>query len=286
MEKKIATDTPLYRHDAAYAREHGELPLYRESYQANIACKEAIEEAISENYGNNRLNSQAVFDAVSAEFSMERIQYVLANTVQYKDWDGRISRANREWAQTVPVVPNPDSWGGDRNCYFVVDRPHTGLTDLFITHFRKELEKAPREKKPSVLEKLQKPLPDAAPKPRQRESAGALIMADTRDISMHFWATQEEYDLIQKNMALSGSTNLSAFLRKMAIDGMVIKLDMPEIQEMLHLLRRANANINQIARHLHDTGRIYDTDLEEILGFQKETAARLNDILTKLSALK
>lgn len=87
---------------------------------------------------------------------------------------------------------------------------------------------------------------------RQRESAGALIMADTRDISMHFWATQEEYDLIQKNMALSGSTNLSAFLRKMAIDGMVIKLDMPEIQEMLHLLRRANANINQIARYLHD----------------------------------
>ena len=47
MEKKIATDTPLYRHDAAYAREHGELSLYRESYQANIACKEAIEEAIS-----------------------------------------------------------------------------------------------------------------------------------------------------------------------------------------------------------------------------------------------
>ena len=58
------------------------------------------------------------------------------------------------------------------------------------------------------------------------------MMADTRDISMHFWATQEEYDLIQKNMALSGSTNLSAFLRKMAIDGMVIRLDMPEIQEM------------------------------------------------------
>ena len=166
-------ELPLYRHDAAYAREQGDLDLYRASRRANIACKEAIEEAISENYGNNRLNSQAVFDAVSAEFSMERIQYVLANTVQYKDWDGRISRANREWAQTVPVVPNPDSWGGDRNCYFVVDRPHTGLTDLFITHFRKELEKAPREKKPSVLEKLQKPLPDTAPKPG-REKAQEL----------------------------------------------------------------------------------------------------------------
>lgn len=110
-------------------------------------------------------------------------------------------------------------------------------------------------------------------------------MAQTRDISMHFWATQEEYDLILKNMALSGSTNLSAFLRKMAIDGMVIKLDMPQIQELTHLLRRANANINQIARHLHETGRVYDTDLEEILQYQKETNRALNEILTQLSKL-
>ena len=112
------------------------------------------------------------------------------------------------------------------------------------------------------------------------------MMADTRDISMHFWATQEEYDLIQKNMALSGSTNLSAFLRKMAIDGMVIKLDMPEIQEMLHLLRRANANINQIARHLHDTGRIYDTDLEQVVQNQEQLWDMANGILTRLAAIK
>lgn len=165
MEKNFAKDTPLYRHDVAYAREHDELPLYRDSYQANIACKEAIEKAIAANYDNNRLNAQAVLDAVSLEFSMERIQYMLANTVQYKGWDGRISRANREWAQTVPVVPNPDSWGGDRNCYFVVDQVYTGLVDLFVTHFRKELEKAPIEKMPSVLESFQKPLPDTATKP-------------------------------------------------------------------------------------------------------------------------
>ena len=93
------------------------------------------------------------------------------------------------------------------------------------------------------------------------------MMADTRDISMHFWATQEEYDLIQKNMALSGSTNLSAFLRKMAIDGMVIRLDMPEIQEMLHLLRRANANINQIARHCSGTGHQRNKGLHWQSGF-------------------
>ena len=58
------------------------------------------------------------------------------------------------WAKIIPVVPNADSWGDDRNCYFVVDRAHTGLMDLFVTHFRKELEKAPKKKKPPVLDKL------------------------------------------------------------------------------------------------------------------------------------
>ena len=111
-------------------------------------------------------------------------------------------------------------------------------------------------------------------------------MATTKDIDMHFWASQEEYDLILKNMALSGSTNLSAFLRKMAIDGMVIRLDMPEIREMLKLLRRANANINQIAKHLHETGRVYDTDLEEILGYQKEIYKGQNELLTRLAKLQ
>ncbi len=111
-------------------------------------------------------------------------------------------------------------------------------------------------------------------------------MSGNKDISMHFRASQEEYDLILKNMALSGSTNLSAFLRKMAIDGMVIKLDMPEIKELIKLLRRANANINQIAKHLHETGRIYDTDLEEILGYQKAIYKGQNELLTRLSKLQ
>ena len=109
-------------------------------------------------------------------------------------------------------------------------------------------------------------------------------MAATKDIDMHFWASQEEYDLILKNMALSGSTNLSAFLRKMAIDGMVIRLNMPEIREMLKLLRRANANINQIAKHLHETGRVYDTDLEEILDYQKAIYTGQNELLTRLAS--
>ena len=72
----------------------------------------------------------------------------------------------------------------------------------------------------------------------------------------------------------------------MAIDGMVIRLDMTEIREMLKLLRRANANINQIAKHLHETGRVYDTDLEEILGYQEEIYKGQNELLTRLARLQ
>ena len=129
--------TPVYKYPASYARENDELPLYRASNKANIACKEAIEQTIADHYRDNRLNPGAVKQVVE-QFGYERMFYVLANTVRQKDWDGRISRDNKEWARTIPVFENPDAWGQDRNCYFVVDRPHTGLTDLFIKQARHE----------------------------------------------------------------------------------------------------------------------------------------------------
>lgn len=129
--------TPVYKYPATYAREHDELPLYRASNKANIACKEAIEQAIVDHYHDNRLNPGAVKQVVE-QFDYDRVFYVLANTVRQKDWDGRISDDNKAWARTIPVFENPDAWGQDRNCYFVVDRPHTGLTDLFIKQARHE----------------------------------------------------------------------------------------------------------------------------------------------------
>lgn len=129
--------TPVYKYPAAYAREHDELPQYRASNKANIACKEAIEATISKHYHDNILHPGGVKEVVD-QFGFERTLYVLANTVRQKDWDGRISRDNKEWAHTIPVFENPDAWGEDRNCYFVVDKPHTGLTDLFINQARRE----------------------------------------------------------------------------------------------------------------------------------------------------
>lgn len=153
--------TPLYLQTAAYAREHDELPDFRASNKANIACKEAIEKVINSNYRDNCLDSKTAFAQVAELFGTERIKYVLAVTVRQKDWDGRISHDNKAWAKTVLVVDNKDAFSSDRNCYFVVDQAHTGLVDLFVAHARKQFaaEKNAPEKKPSVLGKLQQAQP-------------------------------------------------------------------------------------------------------------------------------
>ena len=93
---------PVYKHTAAYAREHNELAAYRGSNQANTACKEAIEAAIRTHFEGMYLNTDCVNETVAA-FGKERISYVLANTVQQKEWDGRFSRRNKEWAQQFEI---------------------------------------------------------------------------------------------------------------------------------------------------------------------------------------
>ena len=85
-----------------------------------------------------------------------------------------------------------------------------------------------------------------------------------RTEQIKFWATPEEKDLILKKMELYGTSNMGTYLRKMAIDGYVIKLELPELKEMIRLLGIANNNINQIARSLNSTGRIYEADIQEI----------------------
>ncbi len=129
-------DIPVYKYPGEYARENGELELYRASNRANIACKEAIEAAISEHYYDNRLHKEAVSQVVE-QFGFERTLYVMANTIRHKDWDMRFSADNKQWAQTIPVFENPDAWGSDRNIYFVVDK-HSGLADLFTQIARHE----------------------------------------------------------------------------------------------------------------------------------------------------
>ena len=146
--------TPIYPYSAAYAREHGELDAYRASRKANVACKQAIEAVIREHYHDNSLGKEGA-QQVIAQFGLERVQYVLANTVRQMDWDGRISPDNKAWARNIPVYEDKNHWGDDRNLDFVV-ASHPGLTDLFTTQVRREAKEreAQKVRKPSVLKKL------------------------------------------------------------------------------------------------------------------------------------
>ena len=152
---------PLYRETAAYAREHDELDAYRTSFQANVACKQAIEKAIRENYHDNRLDTSCV-QGIIDRFGQERVEHVLAATVTVKSWDQRFSDSNRVWAVTH-CIPEDNNGMGDRRWYLAIDQCHPGLTNLFITAFRKKVREAELTQEPpkreSVLAMLRQPVP-------------------------------------------------------------------------------------------------------------------------------
>lgn len=141
---------PVYRQTGMYAREHGELDQFRQSNVANIACRAAIEKAISENFDGMRLRADAVAQVLS-EFGADRVQFVLANTVQQKSWDGRFSRENKAWAAAFSIEPDV-VMGMDRRVQFIVNS-HPTVLEGFIGLVRKA---AIEQERSSVRSHLQK----------------------------------------------------------------------------------------------------------------------------------
>ena len=96
---------------------------------------------------------------------------------------------------------------------------------------------------------------------------------------------KDELDLIHAKMAQFGTTNFSAFVRKMAIDGYVVKLELPELKEMVSLLRYSSNNLNQLTKRVHETGRIYGADLEDLQQSHERLWDAAGDILAALAKL-
>lgn len=131
------SDVPVYYEPFSYAKENDEVDLYRTSYRLNSECKQAIHEAIADNYDGMYLGDDAV-DQVVRQYGMERVGYILANTLHHKSYDDRFSHSNKEWAEQVST-PEHDA---DRMTFridWVVDS-HPAILDGFVKMFRKELE--------------------------------------------------------------------------------------------------------------------------------------------------
>ena len=107
-----------------------------------------------------------------------------------------------------------------------------------------------------------------------------------RRVKLMTRVTEEEYAQIEARMALVGTGNLSAFLRKLALDGRIVLLDMDEINTLVSLLRRTSANVNQIAKRVNSTSRVYKNDLAEIQNRLGEVWLALDDVLRKLAIIE
>lgn len=145
----------VYKLSPAEARARGETDLFRESHKLNVACKKAIEAAIRENFDGMHLKKECI-RPVMEEYGPDRVEWVLANTVQYLNYDGRFSQSNKEWAGSF-AVQESSTHGYDRRCDFIVGS-HPAVLDGFVGLVRREREAArQQQEKPSIKDQLAAP---------------------------------------------------------------------------------------------------------------------------------
>ncbi len=106
-----------------------------------------------------------------------------------------------------------------------------------------------------------------------------------RNSQIHFMVTPEEKELIQKKMELLSTHNMGAYIRKMAIDGYVIKLEIDDIKELLRLLRISSNNLNQLSKRANETGNIYYEDIEDLKESYNKLWKNSEEIINKISEI-
>jgi len=135
------SEQPIYEYPVDYALEKGEIKAFHKSRELNVECGQAIDQAIIDcNYELYRYDLKSAARVVIAEFGVDRASWVLAANVNHHNWDGRLSRATKDWAREFDT-PQPD----------VYLKTHLSVLDGFVDRFRE----AVREK-PSLLDTLAK----------------------------------------------------------------------------------------------------------------------------------
>lgn len=156
QEMGIAAPKPdpakVYMASLAEARENGELEAYRESDRLNHACAASMQQAINDSHkGNYHYDFPAALKSVTEEYGTERVHVVLAHTVMRKEYDGRFSHANKEWAKSVPL---PELTGDQRSYYGC--EAHPAILDGFINRVREQQRELAGQTK-SVLDHQKEP---------------------------------------------------------------------------------------------------------------------------------
>ena len=109
------------------------------------------------------------------------------------------------------------------------------------------------------------------------------MRAFTRDI--HLRLTEADLSKIRRRMREAGVRNLSAYMRKMAIDGFVVNLDLTDVRELVRLLRYCSNNLNQYAKKANETGSIYKADIDDLKSRQERLWNMANGIMERLASI-
>ena len=107
-----------------------------------------------------------------------------------------------------------------------------------------------------------------------------------RDQDVHFLASKEEVERIHQKMDELDIRSMGAYLRKMALDGYCINLDLQDVKEMVSLLRRCSNNLNQYAKRANETGSIYRADINDLQERLEEIWTDMKEVLVRLSSIQ
>lgn len=110
-------------------------------------------------------------------------------------------------------------------------------------------------------------------------------MSDRRDQQLHFRVSKPELERIRNKMEASGILSIGSYLRKMALDGYCLHLDLPQLRRMAYLLQTCSNNLNQYAKVANENGQIYTADLEDLRARLDELISIGKQILSRLAEL-
>ena len=111
-----------------------------------------------------------------------------------------------------------------------------------------------------------------------------MVSKEKRLVQHNFKTTETEDCVIRQKMKAFGITNQSVYLRAMVLKGYRLKVNLPEIRELIRLLKNLTNNVNQIARRLNERGSIYETEIEDIRHRLDELWDITNQLLSRLEA--
>jgi hypothetical protein len=110
-------------------------------------------------------------------------------------------------------------------------------------------------------------------------------VSDRRDQQLHFRVSKPELERIRNKMESSGILSIGSYLRKMALDGYCLHLDLPQLRRMAYLLQMCSNNLNQYAKRANECGKIYDADMEDLRTRLDELISIGKQILSRLAEL-